>query len=317
MNQDAIKDAIDAFKVQPHIYQREAVDVCLANPEISSDRLVAELDAWIGSDDPDSLELFPLYAFNLLSYWKDTRLHSLVLRVLLDISRFESVLGDFVTEDAGRQLCRTCGGDFSKIKELLRDDTANAYSRCAALDALQFAVAQNLLSVIEVKKEAAQVLQGLVAAFSDKTRISGSANKDLPVFGGALVVALTNLHPGDHLALIDNAFSTGAADSMTISPKVVRDTAASSVDAVLAGLSKRFPDNGDSVHQMMSWWACFQKEGANPAMPVPRPQTLRSFQNALLMPSVSTEKKKLGRNDPCFCGSGRKYKKCCLGKSSS
>ncbi|HQS84070.1 MAG TPA: SEC-C metal-binding domain-containing protein [Alphaproteobacteria bacterium] len=21
---------------------------------------------------------------------------------------------------------------------------------------------------------------------------------------------------------------------------------------------------------------------------------------------------KLGRNDPCFCGSGKKYKKCCL-----
>jgi uncharacterized protein YecA (UPF0149 family) len=23
---------------------------------------------------------------------------------------------------------------------------------------------------------------------------------------------------------------------------------------------------------------------------------------------------KIGRNDPCPCGSGRKYKKCCLGK---
>jgi len=25
---------------------------------------------------------------------------------------------------------------------------------------------------------------------------------------------------------------------------------------------------------------------------------------------------KLGRNDPCPCGSGKKYKKCCLGKKS-
>jgi preprotein translocase subunit SecA len=24
--------------------------------------------------------------------------------------------------------------------------------------------------------------------------------------------------------------------------------------------------------------------------------------------------KKIGRNDPCPCGSGKKYKKCCLGK---
>jgi hypothetical protein len=25
---------------------------------------------------------------------------------------------------------------------------------------------------------------------------------------------------------------------------------------------------------------------------------------------------KIGRNDPCFCGSGRKFKKCCLGKGA-
>jgi len=24
---------------------------------------------------------------------------------------------------------------------------------------------------------------------------------------------------------------------------------------------------------------------------------------------------KIGRNDPCSCGSGKKYKKCCLGKA--
>jgi hypothetical protein len=31
--------------------------------------------------------------------------------------------------------------------------------------------------------------------------------------------------------------------------------------------------------------------------------------------AVMVPKKKLGRNDPCACGSGRKYKKCCMGKS--
>ena len=28
--------------------------------------------------------------------------------------------------------------------------------------------------------------------------------------------------------------------------------------------------------------------------------------------SVKNPHKDLGRNDPCFCGSGRKYKKCCI-----
>lgn len=29
------------------------------------------------------------------------------------------------------------------------------------------------------------------------------------------------------------------------------------------------------------------------------------------------KKKSIGRNDPCYCGSGKKYKKCCINKFSS
>ena len=38
------------------------------------------------------------------------------------------------------------------------------------------------------------------------------------------------------------------------------------------------------------------------------------------MPQADTHmkrKSKVGRNDPCPCGSGRKYKKCCQGKSTA
>jgi len=32
--------------------------------------------------------------------------------------------------------------------------------------------------------------------------------------------------------------------------------------------------------------------------------------------TVHREGKKVGRNDPCPCGSGKKYKKCCLQRES-
>lgn len=32
------------------------------------------------------------------------------------------------------------------------------------------------------------------------------------------------------------------------------------------------------------------------------------------MKKSNVNKTKIGRNDPCFCGSGLKYKKCCLRK---
>jgi len=30
--------------------------------------------------------------------------------------------------------------------------------------------------------------------------------------------------------------------------------------------------------------------------------------------TIRRQKAKVGRNDPCPCGSGKKYKKCCAGK---
>ncbi len=32
-------------------------------------------------------------------------------------------------------------------------------------------------------------------------------------------------------------------------------------------------------------------------------------ENSLALPAI--QEKKVGRNDPCPCGSGKKYKKCC------
>jgi uncharacterized protein YecA (UPF0149 family) len=64
----------------------------------------------------------------------------------------------------------------------------------------------------------------------------------------------------------------------------------------------------DDVISEMEWWACFH----------PEPSSTRSK----TIPSTgfdydrSTNHKpretKVGRNDPCPCGSGKKYKKCCL-----
>jgi uncharacterized protein YecA (UPF0149 family) len=35
------------------------------------------------------------------------------------------------------------------------------------------------------------------------------------------------------------------------------------------------------------------------------------------MKEIKPEEKTIGRNDPCPCGSGKKYKKCCMGKEKS
>jgi len=70
----------------------------------------------------------------------------------------------------------------------------------------------------------------------------------------------------------------------------------------------------------MEWWAAFDDEEDQPATPLsepapqfleepaPPPATSRSY---AFPPPIPVRSTKVGRNNPCPCGSGKKYKKCC------
>jgi uncharacterized protein YecA (UPF0149 family) len=64
----------------------------------------------------------------------------------------------------------------------------------------------------------------------------------------------------------------------------------------------------DTISEM-EWWACFEKDRMK------RNNFLNKRQSKIVNvpkpsnPAVAVEK--IGRNDPCPCGSGKKYKKCC------
>lgn len=42
------------------------------------------------------------------------------------------------------------------------------------------------------------------------------------------------------------------------------------------------------------------------------PEDISDLEKLLNPPEPILNRVKLGRNDPCFCGSGKKFKKCCL-----
>jgi SWIM/SEC-C metal-binding protein len=45
-----------------------------------------------------------------------------------------------------------------------------------------------------------------------------------------------------------------------------------------------------------------------------RPEDISDVERLLNPPTIIKDKPKVGRNDPCRCGSGLKFKKCCLNK---
>lgn len=43
-----------------------------------------------------------------------------------------------------------------------------------------------------------------------------------------------------------------------------------------------------------------------------QPEDISDFEKLINPPEPILNHLKLGRNDPCFCGSGKKFKKCCV-----
>jgi uncharacterized protein YecA (UPF0149 family) len=78
-----------------------------------------------------------------------------------------------------------------------------------------------------------------------------------------------------------------------------------------AAFESHIRNNGrlDDAARHLSHWAAFRPEQkphrVSTMAPTPR----------MNEPPIRDPYRGVGRNDPCPCGSGKKYKKCCLGKA--
>lgn len=75
-----------------------------------------------------------------------------------------------------------------------------------------------------------------------------------------------------------------------------------------------------SSEELMRLWKVFKKDSMLQKTLRPRQKEMKLIGREIAAmsygskPATSGASSKVGRNDPCPCGSGKKYKKCCLGK---
>jgi uncharacterized protein YecA (UPF0149 family) len=67
----------------------------------------------------------------------------------------------------------------------------------------------------------------------------------------------------------------------------------------------------DDTVKKMEWWACFKDEKPRRTQAATAaPEAANSMRKDASSPYKRTAPK-IGRNDPCPCASGKKFKKCC------
>ncbi len=252
------------------------------------------------------------YAMHLLACWRDVRAYPALLAMGRMVEpTLDAVLGDALTESYGRILAAVCDGDVVPLKALLEDETVTFWVRVAALQALVVRV----LEGDDDRQDLLQYLEQLGGCEVKRLR-----DPDHPSDGDELIDfvarAMGDLAATEFRALVDGWFDDGLIAECWLR----RDRFHADVNRTFEDACTQALESGQGyvrrVEAEIGSWAGFSapQPGKSAGDWAPRPPTPPRLPINLVPAPVLPhlrESPKVGRNDTCPCGSGKKYKKCC------
>lgn len=239
----------------------------------------------------DERQTLPDMAMYLLAQFREPRAFALYEALCrLSEERADYWLGDLLLQDFPSFLASTCEGNPAPLQRLAEEHAVPLYSRWAALDALLTLVAQGAWSRAE-----------MIAWLSDlwPRWQAPEAVPDLT----ALASMACELTAAELLPLARTAYVAGHIDwrDIDMADLEERCTLGERVSVNANELRRHYVE--DPARQM-AWQARYESE--------PSDVSEEDFDDFEISEPYVRTTPKIGRNDPCFCGSGKKYKKCCL-----
>ena len=290
-----VQEILDKLTYFSRPFPREAVEQAVVQREAITPELLRILEECTAdiARTADQDYYAHTYAFFLLAQFREPRAYKVFVDfVSLDAESVDLALGETITEDLCRLLASVCGGDTSLIQGIIENPDLNEYVRSATLQTYLVLVAEGTISRSKAIEEY-------------RSFFHGKLESEQSLVWSSLVDCACDLHPGELHAEIRQAYDDGLVDTGYIGMRKVERSLGQTVDGVMAQLRKD-PRNtfiSDTVSDMSGWYS-FQDDPPVREPKLPKPEL--GWQPATIRTGP-----KIGRNEPCPCGSGKKYKKCC------
>ncbi len=270
-------------------------------------------------DDGDYF--LPLYAFFLLAQFRETKAYPLIYNIFsLDSEEVDNAFSEFLTEDLASVLASVCGGDTSLINKLIEDTKVNQYVRGAALDAWLSLHLANLKTRDEVIAYYKTVFE-LPCQEEDFFRASLNSN--------CMDLRATELMPEIEKSYAENKVELMVAGDLKELKKFWKKIE-KKYGSFFEESKPQYHLINDTISEIEGWY-CFNPSKENEDIDWGKLGELfgqakdsdeEVAQEKILWESRRGETyirptPKVGKNEPCLCGSGRKYKKCCLNKMTN
>lgn len=287
-----IQKAIEEITYFSETFPEKAFQIITANKEESVPYLREAVDyaagKGMGLDEDYQLHFYALY---LLGEFQDRVSFSKIMELVsLPSDTVDYLIGDCITENLSDILYNTFDGNIGLLKRSIQDRNINEYVRAAMLDVM----GQLYLDEILEEREWKEFLKQNVYDGREYDYI-------YDVIGDILcrchfIDMLPEIRYMLDNDLIDEAMMGGYDSCVDNMFKYWEDE---------EGFCKT-PFNAAGT---LRHWAMFSESGDTASDKKDIDKMLRMMEKEWDKP---VQKKKTGRNDPCPCGSGKKYKYCCL-----
>ena len=261
---------------------REALEQAILQQDAITPALLTIIENVV--KDPQSIDGTPAftYALYLLAQFREKRAYPPIVKYFGELGLDNEALdptGDIVTEDLKSILASVCNGDLGLIKQLIEDQNVNIFVRSAALSSLVILYNNNQLS----RKDLVNYIETHIDRCLEE--------QDDPCFVACLVSVSCAIHPEELYEKLITCFDRNLIDKQMINESDLDRWMQMDKEKVIVELkeNRKWQFINDVISEI-EWWACFKN--------------LSSISDSPLT--------KVGRNEACPCGSGKKYKKCCL-----
>ena len=287
-------EIIEALAYPGETFPQQAVEEAVADREAVIPELLRILNAATGSIGEIAEQddyMGHIFAMFLLAQFREPQAYQPLINLVFGESMYvDEALGDIITEDLGKMLACVCNGDISLICELIENPNVNEYVRSAGLDALVILVAHGI-------KTREEIMEYFLSLFQ------GKLEREYGFIWGSLVSHCCDIYAFEAAEEIERAFADEIVETELITRKDVKCSLEQDKEKTLELLInepnyKLIDDTAAEVSQ----WHCFQ--------PAPKPAKVSAIEQ-FGKPVEARTQPKVGRNEPCPCGSGKKYKKCC------
>ena len=293
--QESVQKAIEEITYRSKKFPTKAFQAISDNKEAAMPYLRAAVEkALLEKENLDENYQLHFYALFFLGEFQERSCFPLIMEfVSLPKDVLDGLIGDLVTEGLKDILYNTYNGDLDLVKRSVRNSDIDEYVRCAMLDVM----GQLYLDGDLEKEELERFIRELVQEEAEGNDYIYSR----------LALMICDCHLVDMLPDIRGLYDADRVEEIVVGKYD------SCVDMMFrySAYNDHFCKTPISASSALQGWAMFDEKPESDFDEEKLEKLIRRLDADYTRQSGD---KKVGRNDPCPCGSGKKYKKCCLNK---